>query len=160
VSLSFQQAMKQIILSQEQQDLADARFSRLLGEGGIGRQDKTIFLKKSTMFTSDFQHYLQYCDPYVFHDILPHPYGVTYFQLTGVFRAILNFQCSVTQSDAYARRKVQDLEQEIAEALTAFERVWPIAIMSGPAIHTLVHYPSFVYRWNSVRNFWCYFNER
>jgi hypothetical protein len=68
----------------EQQDLADARFSRLLGEGGIGRQDKIIFLKKSTMFTSDFQLYLQYCDPYVFHDILPHPYGVTDFQLKDV----------------------------------------------------------------------------
>jgi hypothetical protein len=63
--------MKKVVLSQAKQDLVDARFSRLLGNGGIGRQDKTIFLKKSTMFTSDWQHYLEYCDPYVFHNVLP-----------------------------------------------------------------------------------------
>ena len=91
--------MKKVVLSQAKQDLVDARFSRLLGNGGIGRQDKTIFLKKSTMFTSDWQHYLEYCDPYVFHNVLPEPYGSTYFQLTGVYRTILNFKCNVQQSD-------------------------------------------------------------
>jgi|688.fasta_scaffold243339_2 hypothetical protein len=152
--------MKKVVLSQAKQDLVDARFSRLLGNGGIGRQDKTIFLKKSTMFTSDWQHYLEYCDPYVFHNVLPEPYGSTYFQLTGVYRTILNFKCNVQQSDEDAREMVRWLECEIASALSAFERVWPSAILSGPAIHTLMHYPAIMYRWNSVRNYWCYFNER
>ena len=154
------EAMKGIFVAQEQRDLVDARFSRLLGEGGIGRQDKTIFRKMSTMLTSDWQHFLQYCDPYVFQDILPEPYNSTYFQITGIYRSILAFQCNVKQTEDEAKLQVSRLEHEISAALVAFERVFPSALLSGPVIHTLVHYPAFMFRWNSVRNYWCYFNER
>jgi len=153
-------AMKGIFVAQEQRDLVDARFSRLLGEGGIGRQDKTIFRKMSTMLTSDWQHFLQYCDPYVFQDILPEPYGNTYFQMTGIYRSILAFKCNVKQTEDEAKVQVKRLEHEISAALVSFERTFPSALLSGPVIHTLVHYPAFMYRWNSVRNYWCYFNER
>ena len=61
------QALAKIKLPQAKQDLVDARFSRLGGLGRIGRQDKSVFLKRSTMNTADWQHFLEYCDGYAFH---------------------------------------------------------------------------------------------
>ena len=157
------QALAKIKLPQAKQDLVDARFSRLGGLGRIGRQDKSVFKKRSTMNTADWQHFLEYCDGYAFHDVLDEPYGSSYFQLTGVLRSILQYKSTTLQSDTDAQEELRrrESESEIAAALTAFERhCWPSDLMSGPVIHTLVHYPRFVYRWNSVRNYWCYFNER
>ena len=154
------QALKAVKLSQAKQDIVDARFSRLLGQGRIGRQDKSIFLKKSTMNTADWQHYLQYCDTYSFQGVLDEPYGSAYLGFTQVYRSILEFQSSTLQPDAEATQQALSREYEIAAALSLFERTWPSVLMSGPVIHTLVHYPRFIYRWNSVRNYWCYFNER
>ena len=112
------------------------------------------------MNTADWQHFLEYCDGYAFHGVLDEPYGSSYFHLTGVFRNILQSKSTTLQSDTDAQEELRRQECEIAAALTAFERHWPSVLMSGPVIHTLVHYPRFVYRWNSVRNYWCYFNER
>ena len=112
------------------------------------------------MNTADWQHYLEYCDAYAFHGVLDEPYGSTYFQLTGVLRSILQFKSTTLQPDTDAEEEVRRRECGIADALTAFERAWPTVLMSGPVVHTLVHYPRFIYRWNSVRNYWCYFNER
>ena len=157
---SFAQAIAKIKVPQAKQSLVDARFSRLSGQGRIGRQDKSVFRKRSTMITSDWQHFLEYCDVYAFHGVLDEPYGSSYFQLTGVLRSILQYKSTTLQSDTDAQEELRRRECEIAASLTAFERHWPSVLMSGPVIHTLVHYPRFVYRWNSVRNYWCYFNER
>ena len=153
-------ALGDVHLSQPQQDEVDARFSRLHGHGGIGRQDRTVFLKRSTMQTADWQHFLQYCDPYVFEGILDQQLAKSYFQMTGIYRLLLEAVCHTSLTDAEALDRTQELETAIAEALTAFERAWPVALVSGPVIHTLLHYPRFIYRWNAVRNYWCYFNER
>ena len=156
----YKQALAKIKLPQAKQDLVDARFSRLGGLGRIGRQDKSVFKKRSTMNTADWQHFLEYCDGYAFHDVLDEPYGSSYFQLSGVFRSILQYKSTTLQSETDAQDELRSREYKIAAALTGFERHWPSVLMSGPVIHTLVHYPRFVYRWNSVRNYWCYFNER
>ena len=112
------------------------------------------------MKTADWQHFLQYCEPYVFHGILPGDYATTLAMLTGVFRKILDLKCTTRQSDDDAKAVTRALELECATALSAYEQVWPSVLMSGPVIHTLIHYPTFIYRWNSVRNYWCYYNER
>ena len=136
------------------------RFSRLHGHGKIGRQDRTVFLKGSTMQTADWQHFLQYCDPYAFCGIFPEALASSYSKFTGIFRILLEFDSNTDQTDEEALASITALETSIAAALTAFEKMWPQVLMSGPVIHTLVHYPRMIFRWNSVRNYWCYFNER
>ncbi len=154
------QALADVKLSQEQQNMVDTRFSRLHGHGGIGRQDRTVFEKGSTMMTADWQHFLQYCDPYAFEGILHDRVAPAYFLLTGIFRLLIDAVCNTDHNDEEAGILVKSMEATIAVALSSFERAWPGVLMSGPVLHTLVHYPRFIRRWNSVRNYWCYFNER
>jgi hypothetical protein len=132
----------------------------MLGHGGIGTQDKTVFLKGSTLQTADWQHFLEYCDPYAFDGILEEPQSTSYFLFTNVFRIILAAVSNTDQSDEAADAICRAQETTIAHSMSSFERNWPQVLMSGPVIHTLIHYPRFIYRWNSVRNYWCYFNER
>ncbi len=90
------------------------------------------------MKTADWQHFLQYCEPYVFHGILPGDYATTLAMLTGVFRKILDFKSTTRQSDDDAIAVTCALELECATALSAYEQlqVWPSVLMSGPVIHT------------------------
>jgi hypothetical protein len=154
------QALAQVRLTKEQQDEVDARFSRLLGHGGIGKQDKTVFLKGSTLRTADWQHFLQFCDPYTFAGMLEEPYATAYFKFTGIFRILIDSESNTDQSDEQALANCKALQKTIAKSLTSFERAWPSVLFSGPVVHSLIHYPEFIFRWNSVRNYWCYFNER
>ena len=52
------------------------------------------------------------------------------------------------------------LSEWIAEGLSVLERTWPGTVITGTQIHGLLHFPRLIYRWNSVRNYWCFFNER
>ena len=156
-----QMAVKGAAISGEMQTTVDARFSRLHGlMKCFGRQDKTVFQKKSSMITSDWTHFLQYADVYAFHGVLEEPYNSAYFSFTGVYRTLLDFTCNTDQTLVEATRSIERLETSIVESLTAFERVWPSCLFSGPVIHSLLHFPRHILRYNSPRNYWCYFNER
>jgi len=157
----FSQAVEGAAISPEKQTTVDARFSRLHGLIKVfGRQDKTVFQKKSSMITSDWTHFLQYADLYAFHGIFDEPYNTAYFQFTGIFRTLLDCICNTDQSKEEAKQSMELLETSIAESLTQFERVWPSCLFGGPAIHSIIHYPRHILRYNNVRNYWCYFNER
>ena len=47
----------------------------------------------------------------------------------------------------------------VARALFKLERDFPGTELSI-GIHELVHVPDFLWRWNSVRNYWCFVVER
>ena len=47
----------------------------------------------------------------------------------------------------------------VARALFKLERDFPATELSI-AIHELIHVPDFLWRWNSVRNYWCFVVER
>lgn len=47
----------------------------------------------------------------------------------------------------------------VARALFKLERDFPGTELSI-AIHELIHIPDFLWRWNSVRNYWCFVVER
>jgi len=47
----------------------------------------------------------------------------------------------------------------VARALFKLERDFPGTELSI-AIHELIHVPDFLWRWNSVRNYWCFVVER
>ena len=87
------------------------------------------------MQTVDWQHFLQYCDPYAFEGIFDEKLAKSYFQMTGIFRLLLGAVCDTSLTDAEAEDRTKQLEATIAESLTAFERAWPVALVSGPALN-------------------------
>ena len=154
------QLTKKVTLSAEQQNNVDDRFLRLLGHGGIGRSNKSVFDKSHSMKAADWLHFLQYCDVYVFHKTLPEDQAIGYWGLTAIFRALLRMECTTDEADDVAMKKMDDLSAWIAEGLSVYERSWPATLFSGPHIHNLLHFPRLIYRWNATRNYWCFFNER
>jgi hypothetical protein len=63
--------------------------------------------------------------------------------------------------DDFARREqdCQALKLKIIELLIVYERGVAKSELP-PVIHLLIHVPEAIYRWNSVRNMWCFTNER
>ena len=92
--------------------------------------------------------------------MLEEPYATAYFKFTGIFRILIDSESNTDQSVEQALANCKALQKTIAKSLTSFERAWPSVLFSGPVVHSLIHYPEFIFRWNSVRNYWCYFNKR
>jgi hypothetical protein len=51
------------------------------------------------------------------------------------------------------------LQVQVIEALCLCEAELPATELSV-LFHTLVHATDGIYRWNNVRNYWCFFSER
>lgn len=149
-----------VTLSVAQQTTVDERFRRLLGKGGVGKAGKSIFGKASSMKASDWLHFIKYFDVYVFHGVLPEAQQAGYWGLTSIFRALLQLECNTEGDDAEEMTRMDGLSEWIAEGLSVLERTWPGTVITGTQIHGLLHFPRLIYRWNSVRNYWCFFNER
>jgi hypothetical protein len=58
-----------------------------------------------------------------------------------------------------ALEKTRALHLKVIESLCLMERDFPLSELSI-FVHEILHVPEFVYRWNSVRNFWCFTTER
>ena len=154
------QVAKLVTLSREQQNIVDERFVRLAGKGGIGKSSKSVFRKTSSMKAADWLHFVQYFDVYVFQDVLPKDQQSGYWALTSIFRSLLSMECTTDDDDNTAMESMDKLGHWIAEGLSVFENSWPATMITGSHIHGLLHSPRLIYRWNSARNFWCFFNER
>jgi hypothetical protein len=51
------------------------------------------------------------------------------------------------------------LKLKVVKLLCLYEKGAPAGNLPR-IVHLLVHVPDLIYRWNSVRNMWCFFNER
>jgi len=51
------------------------------------------------------------------------------------------------------------LHLQAIEALCLLERDFPLTELSI-FVHEILHVPEFIYRWNAVRNYWCFTTER
>jgi hypothetical protein len=87
--------------------------------------------------------------------------------LVRIFRLVLE-ACSdrdphvvAFPEDDEARRKneMRRLKTKVARLLCAYERGAPLGNLPR-IVHLLIHVPDLIFRWNSVRNMWCFFNER
>ena len=61
--------------------------------------------------------------------------------------------------DDYALSETRALHLQTIEALCLLERDFPLTELSI-FVHEILHVPEFIYRWNSVRNYWCFASER
>jgi hypothetical protein len=58
-----------------------------------------------------------------------------------------------------ALEKTRALHLQVIESLCLVERDFPLSELSI-FVHEILHVPEFVYRWNAVRNYWCFTTER
>jgi hypothetical protein len=86
-----------------------------------------------------------------------------YKAMTDVLNALLDATAEFVEGDAQDEvLKLQEsraLHLKTIEALCVLERDFPITELSI-FVHEIVHVPEFIYRWNNVRNYWCFPTER
>jgi hypothetical protein len=61
--------------------------------------------------------------------------------------------------EARRRNEMRTLKTKVARLLCVYERGAPLGNLPR-IVHLLIHVPDLIFRWNSVRNMWCFFNER
>jgi hypothetical protein len=77
--------------------------------------------------------------------------------LNAILDATADYDPDDDEDDSLERTRT--LHLQVNEALCKMERDFPLSELSI-FVHEILHVPEFVYRWNSVRNFWCFATER
>jgi hypothetical protein len=106
---------------------------------------------------------LRFYLPYVVFGVGQRPFREAILQVTEVLREVLLGTCDYDQHDDEksedARSRCQALKKRLVLALCELERILPESEFSI-FLHEVVHVADFMYRWNNVRNYWCFITER
>jgi hypothetical protein len=152
----------QIVLSctcfQEQGAVLDDRSKALGGETGWVRNNIEIFTHSSTMTSHDWLVVLSQAGPYVLHEVFNHA------RRDAALSALLLATTVLIEATSPAdvpgcEEDLEKVRRQLIEAACLMESVLPKTELA-PLFHILMHVPDMIYRWNHVRNFWCFFGER
>jgi hypothetical protein len=146
------------LLDKEQESMLDRRTVALGGISEWVRSNVEIIKRGGAMTAHDWLIIICDAGRYVFHDLYADP------RQNEALAALLDVTTTIAKAtSAYADEEERDLMDklkfQIISAQVLCESVLPHSEM-GPLFHMLQHLPDLVYRWNSVRNFWCFFGER
>jgi hypothetical protein len=105
--------------------------------------------------------FLRTCVPYVMGDTGPLQPLTAYKAMTAALNEILDTTADFDPDDEAneALEKTRALHLQVIESLCLLERDFPLSELSI-FVHEILHVPEFVYRWNAVRNYWCFTTER
>jgi len=137
--------------------------SRLLGiPNWLPNAAGALFTNTSRLKSVDWQRMTKGPAAYVFENVLPkQPQTALNAMLTALARCQdMVYDLADDKSNLHelqARQKVETTE--MVEHMCLFEAAAPKTVMHVQ-IHQLVHIPKCSYKWNSVRNFWAFANER
>ena len=117
-----------------------------------------IFSHTSHLKAHDWLLILQTAGDYMLHDLWDgHCEKLTALQ---DFKDCVNEVLQVSSpADEDDRDKIAALKLRVRVTLAKLERTLPLTEMPV-LLHTLLHVPDSIYRWNSVRNYWAFFIER
>jgi len=136
----------------------DTRSKNLGGEPSWVRSNLEVFSHGYAMTAHDWTQLVQSpAGVYVFADLLSDPDRMDAVQ--SLLRACRKVLTLTTPVESENRDEIDKLKLEVIEALCKVESMFPkteLAVM----FHILMHVPDCMYRWNSARNFWCFFGER
>ena len=111
--------------------------------------------------TADWLVFLRSSVPYVFGNVGPiHP-REAYFSMIDLLNSLLDATAHFDPDDDpdQANDESRRLHLQAIEALCLLERDFPLTEMAI-FVHEILHVPEFIYRWNAVRNYWCFACER
>lgn len=96
-------------------------------------------------------------------DVGPVAPRATYAALTDLLNALLDATADFVANDPFLEQaqlvESRALHLQAVEALCLLERDFPLTELAI-FVHEILHVPEFVYRWNAVRNYWCFGTER
>ena len=127
----------------------------------------SVFAKTGSLKCADWLHFTTTGILYVLQPLVNGKAEKALVALVRALRLLLNatsdrdpFVVDQPEEDFERRKRdCQDLKLEIVKLLCVYEDGAAISELP-PVLHTLLHVPDNIFRWNSVRNMWCFFNER
>ena len=110
---------------------------------------------------ADWLTFLRSDIPYTFKDVGPHRPQEAFGEMVEALLLLLDATADYDPDDQTDQTTAtcRALRDKVAKALCLLERDFPGTELSI-AIHELIHVPDFVFRWNAVRNYWCFVVER
>ena len=136
----------------------DARSTALGGHTWWIRSNLQMYSKSSTLKCHDWLHLIQDAGDYVLHGLYPDdPRKLQ--ALHALVEACKGCLTKTSAFDSENREELDRLKLRVIEALSRCEAVLP-KTEQAVMFHILMHVPDAIYRWNSVRNYWCFFSER
>jgi hypothetical protein len=134
--------------------------ARSLGLGLAGNFD-SLFSKTHRMKAASFKRLADGPAFLIFRDVYTNDIGIAFQALLEIMYKILHLTCDAdgaVHTEA-TKRRVSRFQQEIAVAFVKLEEELP-AMFFDISLHVLIHLPQCIFRWNHVRNFWCFASER
>jgi hypothetical protein len=108
----------------------------------------------------DWLTFLRTAVPYTFYEVGPSRPRESFKAMIAALQLLLNAVADYDPDDDNAATQTcRTARTAVARALFKLERDFPGTELSI-AIHELIHVPDFLYKWNSVRNYWCFIVER
>jgi hypothetical protein len=106
---------------------------------------------------------LRFYMPYILYGVGPRAYREAILQVTEALRAVMLGSCDYDAHDEEKSEEAKDrcmaLKKRLVLALCELERCLPESEFSI-FLHEVVHVADFLFRWNNVRNYWCFITER
>ena len=106
---------------------------------------------------------LRYFMPYLLYGVGTETCRTPFLGLCDALCSVLDATCDLSPHDAHesatARSRCAEIKLKLVRALCAVEKYLPESELSI-FVHEIVHVADFLYRWNNVRNYWCFVTER
>lgn len=110
----------------------------------------------------DWLTFLRSAVPYTFYQVGPSRPREAFQAMIDALLLLLDAVADYdpdNMDDDSATQTCRTARTAVARALFKLERDFPGTELSI-GIHELIHVPDFLWRWNSVRNYWCFVVER
>ena len=145
-------------LTEEEGAILDRRSRMLGGDPDWIRNNLDIHSKSSTLTAHDWMRVIQDAGDYLFEGLFPqNPERLdALYQLVDATNLCLN---ATSAAESENRDGLSAVRLQVLEALCTFEAELP-STERAVMFHVLAHVPDAVYKWNSPRNYWCFFGER
>ena len=136
--------------------------NQVFSSGGL-----RVFQNTGSFKSADWLHFVTTGILHVLKPMLTGNAHNALVALVSIFRLLLNASSDrdplvvAFPEDDIVRREeqVRTLKLKIVRLLCAYEKGAPTTNMPR-IVHLLLHVPDLIFRWNAVRNMWCFFNER
>lgn len=153
--------------SERSQRQFDLRMRKLAGAKGTGIPYTMVPFKtlpgRRKQKCAAWVKFLRFYVPYALYGVGKLAMRQALLKLTDALRVLLGGNCDYDPTDAEgmadAKRRCADLKKKLVLALIELEKIAPESEFTI-YLHEVVHAADFLFRWNNVRNYWCFITER
>jgi hypothetical protein len=133
---------------------------RSLGMGLAG-ESSSLFAETYRMKSASYKRLADGPAFMIFRDVYTGEKKEAFQALLDILYRVLHTTCNAdgVKPTAAMHRSFSKFKTDVAVAFVKLERVLP-AMFFGISLHLLLHLPDCIYRWNHVRNYWCFASER